>query len=227
MSMFSHIWNFRQAILNDSYGWHFSYLTIIGLSLATATFAFGLLADIFSSPRLFLAKNALSVASAPLEVLISLLYWSLRTIDPALVMPEWAPPLEMRADLSFHAVPAIVLAIDLLFLSPPWTIEALPALALSATTALAYYAWVELCHARNGFYPYPLFEQLPPAGRIALFVGCAVAMALSTAGLKWVNGWVNGATVAKEGEKPGDVKEKGKEEYRGLWGSGMSAGGGR
>jgi len=33
----------------------------------------------------------------------------------------------MRADLSFHAVPAIVLAIDLLFLSPPWTIEALPA----------------------------------------------------------------------------------------------------
>jgi len=50
-------------------------------------------------------------------------------------------------------------------------------------------------------------------------------MALSTAGLKRVYGWVNGATVGEDGEKPGNVK--GKEEYKGVWGSGMSAGGGR
>lgn len=84
---------------------------------------------------------------------------------------------------------------------------------------------MEVCHSRNGFYPYPLFEQLSPAGRVALFVGCAVAMALSTAGLKRVYGWVNGATVGGDGERPGNVK--GKEEYKGVWGSGMSAGGGR
>ena len=36
-----------------SYGWHMQYLTIIGLSLATATFTAGLLADITTSPRLF------------------------------------------------------------------------------------------------------------------------------------------------------------------------------
>ena len=29
-------------------------------------------------------------------------------------------------DVSFHAMPAILLTIDLLFLSPPWTIRALP-----------------------------------------------------------------------------------------------------
>lgn len=57
------------------------YLTIIGLSLATATFAVGLLADLTGSSVLFQAKNALSVASAPMEVLISLLYWGLRAVS--------------------------------------------------------------------------------------------------------------------------------------------------
>ncbi len=46
------------------------------------TFLFGSLADITLSPRLFLIKNALSVCSAPLEILISVLYWSLRAVCP-------------------------------------------------------------------------------------------------------------------------------------------------
>lgn len=67
--------------VNDSYGWHMQYLTILGLSLATATFAVGLLADVTLSPALFAVKNALSVASAPMQVLISLLYWSLQLVS--------------------------------------------------------------------------------------------------------------------------------------------------
>ena len=67
---------------NEAYGWHFQYLTIIGLALATVTFAVGLLADLTLSRRIFLAKNALSFCSAPLEVLIALLYWGLRVVGP-------------------------------------------------------------------------------------------------------------------------------------------------
>jgi len=73
---------------NEAYGWHFQYLTVIALALAFLTFCFGSLADVTLSPRLFLVKNILSVCSAPLEVLISTLYWSLRAIDPKLVVPE-------------------------------------------------------------------------------------------------------------------------------------------
>ena len=40
----------------------------------------GLLADLTMSRRIFLAKNGLSFCSAPLEVLISLLYWGLRAV---------------------------------------------------------------------------------------------------------------------------------------------------
>jgi hypothetical protein len=56
--------------------------------LATMTFTAGALADVTLSPRLFRIKNVLSMCSAPLECLISALYWGLRAIDPALVVPE-------------------------------------------------------------------------------------------------------------------------------------------
>ena len=67
--------------INESYGWHWQYLTILGLTVATASFAFGLLADITLSPTLFFVKNSLSLCSAPLEVLISILYVSIPGIE--------------------------------------------------------------------------------------------------------------------------------------------------
>jgi hypothetical protein len=66
---------------NESYGWHFQYLTVIGLALATLTFVIGSLADITLSSRLFTIKNALSACSAPLEVLVCVLYWGLRIVS--------------------------------------------------------------------------------------------------------------------------------------------------
>jgi hypothetical protein len=54
---------------------------IIGLTLATLTFVAGLAADLTLSRRLFLIKNALSFCSAPLALVISILYWSLRAVS--------------------------------------------------------------------------------------------------------------------------------------------------
>ncbi|TKA77562.1 hypothetical protein B0A55_06633 [Friedmanniomyces simplex] len=200
--------------VNDSYGWHLQYLTIIGLSLAAATFAVGLLADLTLSPRLFAVKNALSVASAPMECLISMLYWGLRAVDPKLVLPDWAPPLPFSADLSFHAVPALALVADLLFFSPPYTVAFLPALGLSGCIAFGYWFWIERCYRYNNFYPYPLFSVLDTPQRIGLFASSALLMALSTAALVWlyhvVNGkedmsQANGHTHAPE-ERSGNVR---------------------
>jgi FAR-17a/AIG1-like protein len=193
---------------NDSYGWHFQYLTIIGLTLSTLTFTLGSLSDITLSPRLFLLKNMLSITSAPLSVLISTLYWSLWLIDPALVVP---PELELPLlpDLSFHAFPSILLVVDLLFLSPPWTVTVLPATGISGVIAFAYWFWIEVCYASNGFYPYPLFELLSTPQRIGLFSLSAGLMVGSTVCLKWLYGRVNGVKVwegAQMRERPGMVK---------------------
>lgn len=136
--------------MSAAFGGHFQFLTIIGLALALSTFAVGFLADATLSSRLFKLKNVLSVGSAPLEVLISILYWGLCAIDKNLVVP---PDMQLGflPDFGFHAAPAIFLAVDLLLLSPPWTIHGYSALALSETLAFLYWSWVEYCHSRNGW----------------------------------------------------------------------------
>ncbi|KAH8431963.1 uncharacterized protein LDX57_009611 [Aspergillus melleus] len=149
------------------------------------------------------------MCSAPMEVLISILYWSLRLIDERLVIPAWAV-IPLSADVSFHAVPSIVLLIDLLLLSPPWTITIVPALGLSSTIAFGYWIWIEHCFAHNGWYPYPIFEQVPFEGRVGLFVLSAVVMAISTATLKWLYGRVNGFGYPRSpAARSGSVKQNG------------------
>ncbi|CAG7930483.1 unnamed protein product [Penicillium olsonii] len=201
----SFFWAFKY---NEAYGWHFQYLTVIGLTLSTLTFLVGLSADITLSRRLFLVKNILSVCSTPLEVLISVLYWGLRLIDEKLVIPENVI-IPLHADLAFHATPSVVMMIDLLFLSPPWTITIVPALMISVTIAFGYWFWVEQCFAANGWYPYPIFEVLSIKGRIGLFTLSAVIMALSTVTLKWLVGRINGfGHPMKLESRPGDIKRK-------------------
>ncbi|CAG7989668.1 unnamed protein product [Penicillium salamii] len=204
---------------NQAYGWHFQYLTVIGLTLSTLTFFVGLLADITLSRRLFLVKNILSICSAPLEVLISVLSmsdwsspngWSFRFMPVRSNIRAFSHyDANFVLDLSFHATPSIVMLIDLLFLSPPWTITVLPALMVSGTIAFGYWFWIEQCFAVNGWYPYPIFEALPTEGRIGLFTLSAVVMALSTITLKWLFGRVNGFGLPTEPEsRPGDIRRK-------------------
>lgn len=95
-----------------------------------------------------------------------LLQLTFRQIDPSLVLPDWAPPIALPADLSFHAVPSISLVVDLLFFSPPYTIAFLPAFGLSGVIAFGYWFWIERCYRFNNFYPYPIFEILTTTQRI-------------------------------------------------------------
>lgn len=80
--------------INQSYGWHFQYLTILGtfciqlsallktantksdlgLLVATLTFAIGILADVINSKVLFKIKNALLFLAAPVTPIHSVAY---------------------------------------------------------------------------------------------------------------------------------------------------------
>lgn len=136
--------------MSAAFGGHYQFLTILGLVLALCTFTVGLLADLTLSPNLFEVKNFLAVCSAPLEVLVSILYWGLCAIDKSLVFPPDAQ-LDLLPDIGFHAAPGIFLTLDLLFLSPPWTINGFAAMALSQTLAFLYWYWVEYCYRQNGW----------------------------------------------------------------------------
>lgn len=83
----------------------------------------------------------------------------------------------------------------------------LPAIAVSGVIAFAYWFWIEVCFARNGFYPYPLFAILSAGQRVGVFSASALLMVGSTVCLKWLYGRVNG--FGAEGPmmgRPGKVK---------------------
>ncbi|QKX54552.1 uncharacterized protein TRUGW13939_01639 [Talaromyces rugulosus] len=172
---------------SDGYGWYFVFLTIIGLLISTLTFAVGLAADITLSRRLFLLKNLLSVSSTPLEVLISLLYWGIRAVEPSYILRE-DDIISFHVDLGFHLMPALFLLFDLLYLSPPWTISAAPAIGIYSGIAFCYWFWLEKCYSMNGWYPYPLMELLDTKGRIALFSVATALMSINMVTLKWLIG---------------------------------------
>jgi len=182
--------------ISKGYGWHFQFLTIIALSLATITFIAGFLADIFLWQNAFIVKNWLAVGSAPLEVLISILYWGISAIDKDLVVtPDMQ--LDPFVDMGFHLFPALLLLIDVLLLSPPWAFTFLPAVLIPSAIAAGYWAWLEHCFSVNQIYPYPLLNVVGDGGRIAVFVGSAIMMTVCTFGIGWGYGKVNGVSVVK------------------------------
>lgn len=135
--------------IDDAYGWHFQFLTILSLIASFVVFALAFLADLTSSAVLFSAKNALSIITTPLECLVTMLYFGISAIDPELVVPpDFKIPL--LADLGFHFAPAAFLTLDLMLLSPPWTVSAPTVMALGTAISLSYWYWVELCFTHNG-----------------------------------------------------------------------------
>lgn len=74
-------------------------------------------------------------------------WWVLILLDLYPTNPRLSP-----ADLGFHLVPSVVMLVDILFLSPPWTITALPSMALSSCIAFGYWFWIEKCYSVNGWW---------------------------------------------------------------------------
>ncbi|KAH6612415.1 FAR-17a/AIG1-like protein-domain-containing protein [Boeremia exigua] len=198
---------FSGALHSTSYGWHLQFLTIIGLALSTLTFLLALLSDLTSatppspptslSTHLFAAKNALSSVATPLALTISTLYWPLRLAALHLVLPPGMPLPPLHADLGFHAVPAGALVLDAVALSPPGEWGAGARLAGCGVVAGAYWVWIDMCYAKNGFYPYPLFEVLGTGQRVLLFGAAAATMWAVGGVVSAVYAWVNGYEVSE------------------------------
>jgi hypothetical protein len=89
-----------------------------------------------------LVKNALGTLALPAEFIISLLYWGIMAINPALMVPENSIMLlPLGLDLSIHSFPAVFLFMDFLFFSPPFSKQTNP-FVLAAVAGLAYGVWL-------------------------------------------------------------------------------------
>jgi len=177
--------------LHNGFGGSYQFLTIIALTISTITFGVGLLADVSLSERLSALKSMLSVCATPLEVLVSILYWSIRAVDKRFVVPP-GHELPIIPDIGLHAMPAIMLTLDLILLNPPWSIKAYGAMKLDLVLVFLYWGWIEYCFSLNGWYPYPLLALLSAWQKLLICIISAALMTGSTMVLKRIYGRVNG-----------------------------------
>jgi hypothetical protein len=160
-----------------------------------------------NATTLFTIKNYLALVAAPMEIVISILYWGLRAIDTSLVVPPDLPLPPLIYDMTFHLFPAVVLTLDTILLSPPWPSSPMnpnaPLISLVTSTAIAflYWFWIEICYSRNGFYPYPLFGILTTYQRIGLFAVSGSIMWVAGGALRALYAYVNGFEMVEELEK--------------------------
>ncbi|KAK6703673.1 hypothetical protein SNK04_013604 [Fusarium graminearum] len=179
-----------------SFGWYFQLLTVVGLALSLVTFSLGLVADLVPANTLSKAKDAVAVLATPLEVLIAVLYWSIRMHNPSLLMPEDLV-IDPLPDLGFHLVPAVLLALDLVLWSPRATITTRNMMSLSTVLAVVYWCWIEFCFYKNGWYPYPMMDQFSAIQRVVIFVASAGLLTASSSALQYVHGKVHSPTTRK------------------------------
>jgi len=99
-------------------------------------------------------------------------------------------------------MPAVVLTLDLMLLSPPWSIKTDSAMTLdSVLPCFSLNGWWDILTAQCSVvtmvdtrcrYPYPLLALLSTWQKLFLCIISAALMTGSTMVLKWVYGRVNG-----------------------------------
>ncbi|CAH0038445.1 unnamed protein product [Clonostachys solani] len=169
--------------LRKGFGGPYKFLTIIALLLSTITFVIGFLADVLNVQPLFKAKSYMSLCATPVELLITIFYWTLYAIDRTKLTPP-GHQLPLSHDLGLHAVPTIMLLVDLLILSPPWPINGRTAFVLDLAIAFSYWGWIEYCFSIVGWYPYPGLTLASPLKKLVMCVVWAAFLAATTVLLK-------------------------------------------
>lgn len=144
--------------VNDAYGWHFQMLTILTLTVAYVQFWVALISDF--APKSDLVRNAkriLLLIACPCETLVSVLYWPIKLYDASLLAPpELLALFPLSADMSMHAMPAILLLIETFAFSEAIETSNLRAATAYGLYAVGYYFWTERNARLNGWYPYPM-----------------------------------------------------------------------
>lgn len=159
-------------------------LTYLGLLLATFTFTLGMLEDMTSFAALNRLRRAVRFIAMPLEVTVTLSYWLVYFTNASLITDQRVmAPITIYEDIGLHLLPAILLVADYHSLPPKQTQQMRSNLAFVAfgCTLGLYCAWLTACYKKNGYWPYPILEEIGQEIKAILFVGTTIMMVESRA----------------------------------------------
>lgn len=165
--------------ISKLYGGHFIFLTVWGLALSFVQSVVAAFA-VFSGLRtVYALSNYLLMLSAPVELLITMLYWTINLVNPTLVLDPAVIQLPLAVDLQIHLWPAILQLLQAIWV--PYSLwyagKVGPFIAFGSLT-IVFWLWTSYTYSINGVYPYPLLEILSEPARMALFAVCCLILVL-------------------------------------------------
>ncbi|KAI8638261.1 FAR-17a/AIG1-like protein-domain-containing protein [Parasitella parasitica] len=150
------LYGVRFGMPMPGYGGHFQFLTIVGLLVATLSSIVRIINLLTGTLRL--VYEALTAIATPVEGLISVLYWPIVLYDKKMLVPDDTIfDLPIALDVCLHLIPTIVCWVDFMVFNTGFKKSPIHILAIYAF-AMLYFVWVNICHDRNGYWPYPLLD---------------------------------------------------------------------
>lgn len=152
------------------------FLTNLGVGMSFLQQVLSLIADISGLRIAAALSNVFLLVSAPIELLITTIYWPIKFYDGSLLVdPKLGLKIAPWLDRQLHLYPAIYQTICAVFYPHRrWVYGNVGMLMLYTAFALGYYHWTSYLAEVNGFYPYPLLALLSGSGTFALYTGCII-----------------------------------------------------
>ncbi|KAF9764843.1 UPF0641 membrane protein [Nosema granulosis] len=152
------------------HGGKYLYLTNMCLYFTVGTLVVGMSVRYFSCKGLVVSYINLVSVVLPLELLVTVLFWTLFLIDPTLVrdkdLYEQGVRVDLLSDLSMHLFPFIALLLEQYDIK----IVREKSHVLFFSIFCVFYFLLCLAFSRaNGFWVYPILDKLSPVGKIMLF----------------------------------------------------------
>lgn len=164
------------SVVARSYGGHLQFLTILSIVVSLLHQSLSVLSLLTGLRTLNALQSWVLIVSAPLEVVVALLYWPLKYFNNDLVKDKrFGLVINPALDRQCHLYPAIFEFLSATFLAQRrWRTPAFVAVFVFLTTSGAYWAWFEYTFKKNAFYPYPLLSLLTTGQKAGLVLVATV-----------------------------------------------------
>ncbi|EJW04491.1 hypothetical protein EDEG_01284 [Edhazardia aedis USNM 41457] len=164
-----------KKMLRQKYYNQFQYLTVIGLYMSILTLFLGLKLRIIYKLKKKQIKSLYKIYTKmlslilPIEILISLVFWSMFIYNPVLIVKESiyeAKGFNFSQNMCLHLFPAILLAFELKNVKLKRSNVCVIAMIIFS---FVYYFFCRYIAKKYKSWPYPFLDQLNEARRIVFF----------------------------------------------------------
>ncbi|KAI8603030.1 FAR-17a/AIG1-like protein-domain-containing protein [Dissophora ornata] len=151
---------FRAPGYSNGFGRGTQFLTIVSLILTMLCLGLGIVGDLLKQRDLIRLKNAILPVVVPAECVVTILYWYLTLSDVYNIYPDGNRYLPVWLDIQMHGLPFVYVFVEMFCYSETFQVRRVNDFFAVAAFTVLYMVWASFCAYMDGYWPYPIFDNL-------------------------------------------------------------------